>query len=184
MKTRMVVLSVILLSSVAVADEPILTLSDNPKVLKLVKLENAAKQIGVTTTELTRLRELGFADSEISIQINENKRNARQLITEREVVNELAKELVEIDARVFKLSDSEQLAERERALKMALAKIRRDHRTSKDELRRILANTSFFTPEELRRALGPAMFRADDIKRVFFDKTSETDASPSQVAFP
>lgn len=184
MKTRMVVLGVIWLTSVAAAGEPVLTPSNKPKVAKLVQIETAAKQLGVSTIELTRLRELGFADSEISNQINDNKHTAHQLITEREVVNDLAKEIVEIDARVFRLPDSEQPAERDRALKSALAKIRRDHRASKDELRRILANTSFFTPEELRRALGPAMFRADDIKRVFFDKTSEIDSRSPQSFFP
>jgi hypothetical protein len=128
--------------------------------------EDVAKRLGVSVPELKRLRQLGFADSEIATQVIENKRTARQVITEREVINELAGSLAQVNVRVYKLSASEQSAERERAMKAALNKVRRERKTTREELRRIVAGTSLFTPEEVKRYLGIGLFDTDNLRRV------------------
>jgi hypothetical protein len=129
-------------------------------------VEAAARRFGVTVSELKRLRQLGFADSEIAAQLQDGKRTARQIIAERAIIDDLAKALADANARVYKLPASEQDAQRERAMKAALAKVRRDHHAGRDDLRRILAGTSLLTQEETKRLLGPSLFDTDTIRRV------------------
>jgi hypothetical protein len=131
-------------------------------------VEVVAESIGVTPAELKRLRELGFGDSEVAFQVKEQKRTARQLILEREVLGDVSKALTEVNARVYQMDKDEQTAERERSMKAALAKVRRDHKMTRDELRRVLASTSFFTPDELKRVLGFSLFSgAEELTRAF-----------------
>ena len=76
-------------------------------------------------------------------QTSGKKRTARQVITEREVINDLVKVVADVNVRVSQLPAKQQPTEREALLKDALAKVRRDHRTSREEMRRILgARTS------------------------------------------
>jgi hypothetical protein len=182
MKTWMVALGALWLASAGAvtttAGEPPNAPTNNNDKAKDAKprkasVEEAAKAIGVSADELKRLRELGFVDSEIVTQLRDHKRTARQIITEREVVSDVAKAFAEVNARVYQMPEKEQAAERERSLRAALAKVRRDHRTSKEELRRILAGTSFFTPEEMNRVLGAGFFAADELRRVFFSADDE-----------
>jgi hypothetical protein len=128
--------------------------------------DEIARQLGVTTAELKQLRKLGFADSEIFTQVVENQRTARQVVLEREIINELAKALAEANVKSYKLSASEQSAQRERSMKAALAKVRRDYQTNREELRRILAGTSLLNPQEMKRCLGIPLFDTDNLRRV------------------
>ena len=99
----------------------------------------------------------------------DRKLTARQLITRREVVNEICKTIEEVNPRVFQLSGSQQSAERDRALKATLARIRHDRKLGRDELRGILDGTSLFAPDELNRLLGGAGFLGvDDLRRMIF----------------
>jgi hypothetical protein len=144
-------------------------------------VDEAARRFGVTVDELKQLRQLGFADSEIAAQLSDGKRTARQIITERAVIDDLARALAQVNARVYKLSVSEQNTERERAMKAALARTRRDHHASRDDLRRILAGTSLLTPEETRHLLGPGLFDTDTIRRVgatLFGEGQDQEESP------
>ena len=154
MRPRMVILGVLLLAGTASAGEP-------PKPVKPplsetkaqieARLDSDAKAFGVTVAELKRLREFGYSDSEIFTQIKDNNRTARQLITEREVVNDLAKVIAEVNKRVYKMPEQKQAKEREKAMKDAVSKIRRERRTSRDEMREILTKTSFLRDDELKR---------------------------------
>jgi hypothetical protein len=138
---------------------------------------SAAKALGVTEAELKRLHELGFADSEIVVQVNESRRTARQIIQECEVVSDVAYSLAEAAARINLLPKRERAAERDRSMKSIVARARRDHKVSRDDLRRILSATNLFTPDDLRRALGPVLFRTDELRRVFFN-TEDDERSP------
>ena len=176
MVARTVVLSVSLLGAAAPANAaeppdvtapaPAASASAAAKPPEAPSAEDVAKRLGVSVPELKRLRQLGFADSEIATQVIDNKRTARQVITEREVINELARSLADVNVRVYKLSASEQTAEGERAMKAALAKVRRERRASREELRRIVAGTSLFSPEEVKDYLGIGLFDTDNLRRV------------------
>jgi hypothetical protein len=64
-------------------------------------------------------------------------------------------------------------------MKETLSRVRRERKASRDELRKILANTSYFTPDELSRALGPGLPKADDLRRVVrFGRFSPEPAKP------
>jgi hypothetical protein len=184
MKTRMVAPVVLWIAGVgatAVAGEPPGAGADAPKVARVsptshatqasavkppkrVPIEDVAQQLGVSTAELTRLHQLGFADSEVAALIQTHKRTAREMITEREVLNDVGKALDQANAQVYQLPAKQQTPERDRVLKTSLAKIRRDHRAGREEFRRILAGTSFFNADELKRLLGaPSFFNVDDL---------------------
>jgi hypothetical protein len=139
--------------------------ASGPAGAKAAAAEAFAKQMGITVAELKRLRQLGFADSEIATQLIENKRTAQQVITEREIVNELASALADANVRAYKKSASEQASERERSMRAALAKVRRDRKVSREELRRVLAGTSLVTPKDMRRLLGFPLFDTDNLRR-------------------
>jgi hypothetical protein len=134
-----------------------------------VPLETAAEDLGVTAPELKRLRALGFADSEVAALTQVQKRTPREMITEREVLNDVGKGLDEANARVYQMPPKQAATERDRALRAVIAKVRRDHHASREELRRILSGTSYLTADELKRFLGgPGLFGIDDLtlKRV------------------
>jgi hypothetical protein len=140
------------------------------------EVEKTSKLLGISPDELKRLHELGFADAEVANLLHTQKRTARQLIIEREVLSDVSRALAEVNARVHQMSAKEQAAERERAMRAALARVRRERRTSKDDLRKILAQTSFFTPDELKRCLGSSFLAgADDLRRVIFNGDSDDE---------
>src|SRR4051812_41609505 len=140
MKTRTVVVGVLWLAGAAAAGEKPTTTPAGGEAARVVESpEETAKALGVTLAELKQLRAFGYSDSEILHQLTDNKRTARQLITERGVIDTFSKALAEVDARVYQMSASKRNSEREAATRAALAKVRREHRTSRDELRKILA---------------------------------------------
>ena len=159
MKTRMVILGALWLASALAADEPAKTITTTPVPAPETQAQLAAKQeadaktFGVTVAELKRLRDYGFSDAELMAQIRENKRTARDLINERVVVDELAKALYEVNQRVYQMPEEKQASEREKALKDAVARLRRERRTSREELRQILSKTSFLRDDQLKRVV-------------------------------
>jgi hypothetical protein len=153
MKTRTVILGGLWLACNLAADEPPKAPKTEAKTKAEAKLESDAKTFGVSVADLKKLREFGFADAEIYGHIQENKRTARQLITEREVVDDLAKALAEVNQRVYRMPEKKQASERERAMKDAIAKIRRERKPSREELREILTKTSFLRDDQLRRVV-------------------------------
>ncbi len=176
MRTRMVVPGVLWLANVVAleAGEPPKTPATDPKPqAAAAKLEPDAKKLGLGVAELKRLREFGFTDSEILDQTSGKKRTARQVITEREVINDLVRIVAEVNVRVSRFPAKQQPAEREALLKDALAKVRRDHRTSREEMRRILAGTNFLSSAELDRVLGTSFFGVDGLKSVIFNAEEE-----------
>lgn len=187
MKTRMVGLAVLSFVTITGAGEPVTTepapptasegAAVAPKTPAVSELESAARRVGVTAEELKRLRQLGFTDAEVLTQTQTGQRTARQIITECEVIADAARAVGELNARVAKLPARDQAGERDRGLRSALARIRRERRTTRDELRRILAGTSLLNEEELRRALGPGFFRTDDLLRVFFNADDDRRAT-------
>ena len=88
-----------------------------------------------------------------SARIVDNKRTARQLIIEREVVDDLAKALVEVNKRVYGMPPEKQETERDKGMRDAVNRVRREHRASREEIRQILAKTSFLRDEELSRVV-------------------------------
>ena len=145
------------------------TLYAPPTAPKSANTEEAAKRVGVTVDELRRLRALGYLDSEVESLVKSGKRVARDMILEREVLNDLSKALDAANAQVFELSGEKKVQERERAIKAALAKAGKDHRAGREDLRKILSGTSYFTPDELKRLLGPpSLFSTDNLRRVGF----------------
>lgn len=156
MRPRMVILSALWLAGALGADDPAKSPKSTVPETKAqiaARLETDAKTFGVSVAELKKLREFGYADAEIMALTVEQKRTARQLITEREVVDDLAKVIAEVNQRVYKMSESRQASEREKALRDAVTKIRRERRASRDELRQILTKTSFLRDDELKRVV-------------------------------
>ena len=154
MRPRMAILCVLWLCGTVVADEPpgpIPAPSPDSKAEFEAKMDADAKTFGVSRTELKRLREFGYSDLELKTQLVDNKRTARQLITEREVVDDLAKALVEVNKRVYNLPPEEKDAAREKAMKDAVNRIRWMRRASREEIRQILTKTSFLRDEEVNR---------------------------------
>lgn len=164
MKTRTVFLGVLWLGGLTSAGEP----AKEAKPSKITSIEADSKALGLSVPDLTRLRQLGFADPEIAYQTAELKRTPRQMITEREVINDMSKAYTDMEERVHKLPYDQRAAERESTIKATLTRVRRDHRTSRDDLRKILANTNFLTADETKRYLGPGLFSVDTLERVTF----------------
>jgi hypothetical protein len=163
------------------------TAKSSVKPPRAVPIEEAALQVGVTVPELKRLRQLGFSDPEVATLLQASKRSAHDLITEREVLSEIGKAIDEVSARVYQLPVARQTAEREKTIKAALAKVRRDLRTSRDELRRILASTSYLTPDEQRRFLGGPAFFADDLnlrRTGWFNRSNPQEKEKRGTAVP
>ncbi len=154
MRTRMVIFSVLWLGGTVWADEPpapVTAPPPEPKAQVEARMDADAKTFGVTRAEMKRLREYGYSDAELRTQLVENKRTARQLITEREVVDDLAKALVEVNKRVYNMPPDEQDAEREKGMRDAVNRIRRTRRATREEIRQILTKTSFLRDDEVSR---------------------------------
>lgn len=153
MRARTVIFGMTLFAGAVGADAPSHTKAPTSETKAAIeaKLESDAKVFGVRVAELKRLRQFGYSDAEIHAQITENGRTPRQLIVEREVVNELAKVLADVNQRVYKMPADEQVTEREKAIRDAVTKIRRERRASREELKQILSRTSFLQDNELKR---------------------------------
>lgn len=123
-----------------------------------LSIDEAAARVGVTADELRQLRKLGFSDPEAAALLRNGQRTAQELIAERAVLEDVGKAVAETSARVYKMLPVQAANERDQAMKAALARVRREHRLGRDELREILAGTSYFTADELKRHLGGSGF--------------------------
>lgn len=156
MRPRMMIFSVLWIGGTVWAEEPAAPAPVTPpppeaRAQVEARLDADAKSFGVTRGEMKRLREYGYSDSELRTQLVENKRTARQLITEREVVDDLAKALVEVNKRVYNMPPDQQDEEREKGMRDAVNRIRWTRRASREEIRQILTKTSFLRDDEVSR---------------------------------
>ncbi len=153
MRPRMFLLGLVLFAGAVRADEPAkpLPLTPETKAEIEARLDASAKTFGVTRAEMKKLRDFGYSDVELTFQLNDNKRTARQLILEREVVDDLAKALVDVNKRVYGMPADQQETERDKGMRDAVNRIRREHRASREEIRQILSKTSFLRDEEISR---------------------------------
>ncbi len=153
MKPWMVGFGVLCLAGMLAADEPAKPSAPEPKPAAEATVETDVKDLGLSASDLNRLREFGYSDPELVIQIKDNKRTARQLILEHEILEQLSKVIADVSQRVVNQPAEKQAAEREKSLKGAITKIRWERKASKAELREILAKSSFLTEDELKRVV-------------------------------